>query len=305
MPASLDCVLCLARQSLEAARFASDDPTVHERVLRKVLTLVQEEGFTKIPPLVAQNIQRIVRFETGNADPYAVPKHRFNVLMLGIRNVLRKKIKSSPSPLETAVRLAIAGNTIDFALRADLDERIIYEAIESSLNQPINGSIEEFISAVSSAKNILYLLDNCGEIVCDQLLMEEMLRLPNPPKIVAVVRGAAVINDVTRDDAEQIGLAETVPVIDNGNDGVGTILEQCSAEFMEQFRTSDLLIAKGLANNETLVEYDERSLGQQVCYLFKAKCAFIARFAGVTLGDLVIRTSHPNSGRTAGQDLLS
>ena len=295
MPASLDCVLCLTRQSLEAARFAVDDPVVHERVLRKVLALVQEEGFTKIPPLVAQNIQRIVRSETGNADPYSVPKRRFNELMLGFRDALRKRIRTSSQPLETAVRLAIAGNTIDFALRADLDERMIHEAIEASLRQPINGSIEEFIAAVSSAKSILYLLDNCGEIVCDQLLMEEILRLENPPKIVAVVRGAAVINDATRMDAEQIGLSETVPVIDNGNDGVGTILEQCGAEFMERFRASDLLISKGLANFETLVEYGEESLWQRVCYLFKAKCAFISRYAGVELGDLVVRQKFGSS----------
>ena len=291
MPASLDCVLCLARQSLEAARFASDDPATHERVLRKVLAIVQEEGFTKIPPLVAQSIQRIVRSETGNADPYAVPKRRFNELMLGLRETLRERIRSSPHPLETAVRLAIAGNTIDFALRADLNERMIHEAIEVSLRQRINGSMEAFVSAVSSARNLLYLLDNCGEVVCDQLLMEEILRLENPPQIVAVVRGAAVINDVTWTDAEQIGLSETVAVIDNGNDGVGTMLEQCGAEFMDRFRASDVLISKGLANFETLVEYDEGSLGLCVCYLFKAKCAFIASYAGVELGDLVIRLS--------------
>jgi len=289
MPISLDCILCLTRQSLEAARFATDDPVVHERVLRKVLTLVQNEGFTKIPPLVAQNIQRIVRGETGNADPYMVPKRRFNGLMLGLRDALRERIRCSPSPLETAVRLAIAGNTIDFALRDDFDERMIHEAIEVSLRQPINGSLEEFVATVATAKNVLYLLDNCGEIVCDQLLMEELLRLKNPPKIVAVVRGTAVINDATLADAEQIGLAETVPVIDNGNDGVGTILEQCSEEFMERFCSSDLLISKGLANYETLIEYDEQSLWQRVCYLFKAKCAFIAGYAGVAVGDLVIR----------------
>ena len=289
MPASLDCILCLTRQSLEAARFATDDPRLHEQVLRKVLALVQDEGFTKIPPLVAQNIQRIVRQETGNADPYAEPKRRFNGLMLGLRDSLRERIRRSLSPLETAARLAIAGNTIDFALRADLDERMIHEAIEVSLRQPINGSVVDFISTVSAARNILYLLDNCGEIVCDQLLMEELLRLPNPPKIVAVVRGAAVINDATRTDAEQIDLTETVPVIDNGNDGVGTILEQCGEEFREWFRLSDLLISKGLANYETLVEYDSRRLWQRVCFLFKAKCAFIACYAGVTVGDLVIR----------------
>ncbi len=289
MPASLDCILCLARQSLEAARFASNDPAKHEAVLRKVLALVQEKGFTTIPPLVGQEIQRIVRSETGNADPYSVPKHRFNELMLGLRDSLRQQIRTSSNPIETAVRLAIAGNTIDFALRADLSDPMIHDAIDVSLRQPINGDIGVFVAAVSKAQRILYLLDNCGEIVCDQLLMEEILRLPNPPKIVAVVRGAAVINDVTKKDAEQVGLAETVPVIDNGNDGIGTVLEQAGAEFMDEFHRCDLIISKGLGNFETLVEYDAVQLPQTVCYLFKAKCAFISRYAGVELGDLVVR----------------
>ncbi|MDR1963974.1 MAG: ARMT1-like domain-containing protein [Planctomycetaceae bacterium] len=289
MPISLDCIICLTRQSLEAARFASQDENRHTAVLRRTLELVHDKGFTTIPPLVAQEIQRIVRDETGNADPYAVPKQEFNNLMLSVREPLRQRIRDSEQPLRTAIQLAIAGNAIDYAIRADWTESMALEMIESALRQPINGEIEPFIESVAHSRKVLYLLDNCGEIVCDQLLMEELQRFRPELEVTAVIRGAAVLNDATWVDVQQVGLDKVVTVVDNGNDAVGTVLEQCGAEFRTKLEQADLIIAKGLANYETLIEYSHAELPQTVYYFFKAKCPFIAKFAGVQLGDLVIR----------------
>jgi uncharacterized protein with ATP-grasp and redox domains len=291
MPISLDCIICLTRQSLEAARFACCDELRHTAVLRRTLELVHNIGFTTIPPLVAQEIQRIVRDETGNSDPYFVPKQEFNNLMLSVREPLRQKIRNSEHPLRMAIQLAIAGNSIDYAVRADWSEAMVLQMIESALKQSVNGNIESFIESVVHSRNVLYLLDNCGEIVCDQLLMEELQRFQPKLNVTAVVRGAAVLNDVTWTDVHQVGLDQSVTVIDNGNDAVGTVLEQCGSEFQAKFRQADLIIAKGLANYETLIEYNREELPQTVYYFFKAKCPFIARFAGVQLGDLVIRSS--------------
>ncbi|MDR1141365.1 MAG: ARMT1-like domain-containing protein [Planctomycetaceae bacterium] len=289
MPISLDCIICLTRQSLEAARFACCDELRHTAVLRRTLELVHNQGFTTIPPLVAQEIQRIVRDETGNSDPYSLQKQEFNNLMLSVREPLRRKIRDSEDPLRMAIQLAIAGNSIDYAVRADWSETMVLETIESALKQSINGEIEPFIESVAHSRNVLYLLDNCGEIVCDQLFIEELQRFQPKLCITAVVRGAAVLNDVTWKDVQQVGLDQSVAVIDNGNDAVGTVLEQCGSEFQEKFKQADLIIAKGLANYETLIEYNREELPQTVYYFFKAKCSFIARFAGVQLGDLVIR----------------
>ncbi|MDR2754209.1 MAG: ARMT1-like domain-containing protein [Planctomycetaceae bacterium] len=289
MPISLDCIICLTRQSLEAARLACRDELRHTAVLRRTLELVYNKGFTTIPPLIAQEVQRIVREETGNTDPYSVPKQEFNNLMLSVRELLRQKIRDSEEPLRMAIQIAIAGNSIDYAVRADWSKTMVLETIEAALKQPINGKIEPFIESIVHSRNILYLLDNCGEIVCDQLLMEELQRFQPKIAMTAVVRGAAVLNDVTWTDVYQVGLDQLVAVIDNGNDAVGTVLEQCGSEFQEKFKQADLIIAKGLANYETLIEYNREILPQTVYYFFKAKCPFIAKFAGVQLGDLVIR----------------
>jgi uncharacterized protein with ATP-grasp and redox domains len=297
MPVSLDCIICLTRQSLEAARFATDDETKHAAVLKKALEIVHEKGFSVIPPLVAQEIQQAIRSESGNADPYLEQKRTSNELMLSVRDSLRKRIQDSPHSLETAIHLAIAGNTIDYAIRGDWDKNSLSDAIGKAMLQPINGNVETLISKISEAKNIIYLLDNCGEIVCDQLLLEEMRRCFPNISLTAAVRGMPVLNDATRADAQLIGLDTFVRVIDNGNDAVGTVLEICSPEFLEAFHAADMVMAKGLANYETLVEYDAEELPPMVAYLFKAKCPFIARFAGVPLGDLVVRTETPLAKR--------
>ncbi|MGL6195120.1 MAG: damage-control phosphatase ARMT1 family protein [Thermoguttaceae bacterium] len=290
MPASPDCILCLSRQSLDAARFASDDPKIHEQVLRRSLELSLERGFTENPPLLGQEIHREIRRLTGNPDPYAAVKREFNELMLSQADVFRQMISSAANPFDAAVRLAIAGNTIDFALGANLTGEMVDAAIERAMEQPINGSTDRLVEVVSQAKNILYLLDNSGEIVCDMLLMEEIKRQFNP-QITAVVRGMPVINDATKEDAEFIGLPKLVKVIDNGNDGLGTILNLCGTEFHEHLAAADLVIAKGLANFETLIEYNAEELPKRVAYLFKAKCPFIAKFSGTKLGDSVVRVN--------------
>ena len=291
MPISLDCMLCFMRQSLESARFATEDESAHETVVKQTLDILRDKGFSVIPPVLAQEIHRIVRETTGNPDPYAIQKREANSLMCTIQDSLRERIRLSDDPLPFAVKVAIAGNSIDYAVRGDWNRELLLQAFEPALQQPINGNVECFVEAIKKAKQILYLLDNCGEIVCDQLLIEEIKSYRPDISIVAVVRGSAVLNDATLEDARQTGLDKVVPIIDNGNDAIGTVLEQCSAEFKETLRQSDTIISKGMANFETLIEYDSVQLPQTVCYLFRAKCQFIAKYAGASVNDLVVRVN--------------
>jgi len=285
MPSSIDCSLCLLRQSLEAARFATPDTEIHETVIRKVMNCVLEMGFQTPPPVIGQKIHRTIRALTKNPDPYLHVKQAFNELMFSRIDHFRELVSASSDPFDTVVRLAIAGNSIDFAIRANLEAKDIDAAIDQALTLPINGDINELRQTIEKSSKILYLLDNSGEIVCDRLLIEQLL----PKDIVACVRGLPVINDALLDDAKQVGLTEVVPVITNGNDGMGTVLDQCSQEFMTVFNEADLIISKGLGNYETLICYDDSQLPQTVAFLFKAKCSFIAQFTDTQLGDCVIR----------------
>jgi len=229
---------------------------------------------------MGQHIHRLIREITGEADPYRQIKDGFNRMALKLYPTFRGWVGSSDNPMETAVRLVIAGNVIDFGVNSHLSETEVRESVMDGLSAPLDGDVEEFSLAVSRAERILYLADNAGEIVFDRLLIEQ---LP-PGKVTVGVRGFPVINDATLVDAEVAGIPQVAEVIDNGSDAPGTILDDCSHAFRERFDEAELIIAKGQGNYETLSE-----VNKAVYFLLKAKCPVIARDIGCGVGSMVLR----------------
>jgi uncharacterized protein with ATP-grasp and redox domains len=276
MKTYLDCMVCFVRQTLEAVRMMTDNELLQERILRQVMAESADFNMTMPAPAMAQRIHRIIRQGLNNADPYAGAKKRFNQFALGMKNTLAEKVRTSPSPIATAVKLAIAGNIIDFGIHNDLDEsqvqRCIAEALDASLDR---STLDQFVSDASNAKEILYLADNAGEIVFDQLLLE----LLGPSKITVAVKGSPIINDATLADAEMTGLTKLVRVISNGIDAPGTLLDQCNAEFLELFRRADMIISKGQGNYETLSETN-----RSIWFLLKVKCSVVSRHLNLPQG---------------------
>ncbi len=276
----LECVPCFVRQALDSARLVTDDETVHEQVLRQVLREVGEMDFHNSPPVMGQHMHRLIRRLVADDDPYRNIKDHFNRLALALYPELEKRIEGSRDPLETAVRVAIAGNIIDFGSNCDLEDSRVEEAIESSLVAPLSKSaVEDLRESAGRATSILYLGDNAGEIVFDRLLIEQLPR----QKVTYVVRGSPVINDATMSDALATGMTDLVEVIDNGSDAPGTILETCSVAFRRRFQAADLVIAKGQGNYETLSEADK-----SIFYLLKVKCPVIARHIGCDVDSLAV-----------------
>jgi uncharacterized protein with ATP-grasp and redox domains len=275
MKISLECIPCLLRQSLEAARFVTDDTAVHEQIVRHVLRMVAEMDLNQPPPVVARAVHRRLREMTGVEDPYRTPKARFNRLAMSMLPDLAAEVERALDPLLAAARLAIAGNMIDLGANWNVTEAEVHEALGRSLSEPFVGNWEEFREAVADARDILYLADNAGEIVLDRLLIQEL----GCQRITLAVRGSVVINDATLLDAEEAGLHELVEVIDNGSDAPGTILEECNAAFRKRFSEADLIIAKGQGSFETLSDVEGN-----IFFLFKVKCPVIASHVGLAAG---------------------
>jgi len=277
----LDCFPCFLRQTLDAVRFVTEDEKTHEKVMRQVLELINNTDARQTPPAIGQQIHRVIRRVTGNADPYRQRKYDSNTLAMMLYPQLKERIRGSSNPLETAVRLAIAGNVMDFGIYSSLDSVEVVKAVDSALADGWDaGCFEAFAQAVSDAREILYIGDNAGEIVFDRLLIEA---LPYA-KVTFAVKGSPVLNDATREDAEIAGLACLVEVVENGSDAPGTILEDCSAEFRQRFERSDLIIAKGQGNYETLSGTDKDTF-----FLLKVKCPVIAADLGGDMGQMVLR----------------
>ena len=279
----LDCISCFVRQALDAARLATDDEQIHKEVVDQVLRMADDLDMSQSPPVIGQQIHRLIRDLVGSDDPYYRVKKQFNSMALKLYPDLRKKIIHSNDPFETAVRIAIAGNIIDFGAKSSLTESEVKEAIDDSLSGYLDPEqIRNFKNAVMEAEEILYLTDNAGEIVFDHLLIEQ---LPID-KITAVVKGSPVINDATIEDANVIGLSRIVEVIDNGSDGPGTIMETCSQDFLNRFEKADLIIAKGQGNYETLSGIDKN-----IFFLLKVKCSVIAEDIGCEVGEIILHNN--------------
>lgn len=274
-----ECIPCFLKQALNAARLATSDTAVHEQVLRRVLKDTAEMPLNQPPPLMGQRIHRIIREAAGSPDPYLEVKNHYNAFALSLYPRLKETVSQSKNPLETAIRLSIAGNIIDFGLARSVDQQEVSAVLEQSLTQELVGDAGAFQAALANARDILFLGDNAGEIVFDRLLIENLPR----NRITYVVRGAAVINDATRADAEAAGISGLVNVMDNGSDAPGTILDQCSRDFRQAFYDADLVVAKGQGNFESLSD-----IKKHIFFIFKVKCPVVAAHTDAPEGSMMI-----------------
>jgi len=285
MKTYFECIPCFIHQALKAVRLLTDDESVQEDVMRQVLHLAGDMDLTASPPAMGRDIHRVIKKITGNPDPFRTIKEQSNRLALKYYPSLKERIEQAQDPFEAAVRVAIAGNIIDFAKLDRLDEAIIQKAITDSFTAYLSPDhVSAFRQAIADAQHILYLGDNAGEIVFDRLLIEQMPLA----KITYAVRGFPVINDVTRQDAVATGLADMVEIIDNGADVPGTILHDCSKAFQEHFQMADLIVAKGQGNYETL-----NDVAQNIYFLLKVKCPVVAADTQSDIGALVLQKAAP------------
>ena len=186
-------------------------------------------------------------------------------------------VNRSDDRLLTAIRIAIAGNVVDFGVNASFD---LAEDVSVILCQEFAVlDYDAFVSHLRDAETVLYLGDNAGESVLDKLLIEELNK-----DVTYVVRELPVINDVIREDAIASGLDEVAEIISSGSEAPGTILDRCTEEFRDRFARADMVISKGQGNYEGLSESS-----RPVFFLLKAKCSLIASDLNVQEHDIVLK----------------
>jgi uncharacterized protein with ATP-grasp and redox domains len=279
------CIPCFKQQIERTIAYSTDDTELQACAKKEALKFVGDSTLDVPPPVLAKHVYRIIKKITGNEDPYREIKKKHNREVMEVYEELREIVCGSTHPLETAVKLAVAGNDIDFAAsHRPGDIRKIVEGIDQ-MTFHINHK-ESFLRDLERFGKVLYLADNAGEIVFDKLLIE-MIRLFNPEReldITVAVRGKPVINDVTIEDAEFIGMDEVARVINNGDDTPGTWLEDISPEMKSYYDLSDLVISKGQGNYETL---DTET--RLIYFLMEVKCQAVAADMGAEQGNYVLK----------------
>ncbi|MDD2995715.1 MAG: ARMT1-like domain-containing protein [Paludibacter sp.] len=214
----------------------------------------------------------------SNNDPYSEEKQMSNKLTLQLYKHFRTEVLEAMNPFKTALKLSIAGNIMDYGVAQDFD---IHKTIDTVLGADfaIDHSVE-LEERIKSAKKILYLGDNAGEIVFDKLFIELIM----PPGLTFAVRGSAVLNDALEIDAREVGMDMVADVINNGYDAPSTVLSECSPEFLEVYNEADLIISKGQGNFEGLMDEND----PRIFFLLMVKCDVVAEKMSVPQGSFVV-----------------
>lgn len=276
-----ECLPCFVKQTLKALE--TIDEKQHEKILRESMKALSEIDFSLSPPEMARVIFDMIERHTGPVDHYKEIKRESNKYVMGMLDELKAIIANSADRFESAMRLAVAGNIIDFGAKHDFTHDLIHGEVEEAAKATINpDDIAAFKAEIEKAERILYLGDNAGEIVFDKLFIEELPK----EKIIFAVRGSAIINDALMEDAKMVGITDIVRVVSNGAALPGTILPLCSEEFQKVFNDADLVISKGQGNYETLSEVEKN-----IYFLLKVKCDVVAGHLGCVMGDFVVRKS--------------
>jgi len=277
MKTYLDCIPCFFNQALRAGRIATDDERKIKRILDEIGMVLKDIPLESTPPETGRLIYEKVREITGNDDPYKEIKIESTHKALSLYDSLKQKVEQSDDSLLSAIRIAIAGNTIDFGVYRNFDiEREIHEALEKDFAKY---DYTKFKECLDKTDEILYIGDNAGESVFDRILIEELKK-----PVIYVVRDEPVINDVTYDDALLAGIDTVATIVSSGTNAPGTILTTCSNEFRKIYNDAKYVISKGQGNYEGLS--DEK---KPIFFMLKAKCHVIAKDIGVTEADIVLK----------------
>ena len=255
--------------------------------LQRIFRLASDAPMTMSAPVLVRDVVGVLYEMFGITNEYEEIKTYFNQLMMQYEAGAREKIKESKDPFKLALQYSMTGNYIDFGAMAKIDEEALGALIEKSYENHVDEKEYQSLKEdLKTAKHLVYLTDNCGEIVMDKILIETLMDLYPELEIKVIVRGEPVLNDVTIEDVEQVGLSKLVTIIENGTAIAGTCLEEINEESRQAMEEADVILSKGQGNFETLI-----GCGLNVYYIFLCKCDMFAekfkveRFSGMLLND--------------------
>lgn len=275
MKLSSYCMFCLIKRQMEKIEDYPDEE-LKTKYIKEVITVISESAETLSAPSTIAVINRLHQRYFNKSYSFDELKSQYNELMLGYEDEISEKIQNSQDKLLTALKYARAGNYIDFGAMGSIDDLKLKSLLDSAGDEIINNDeYQGFLHDISNSKSLVYLTDNCGEVVLDKVLIRVIKELYPHIDIKVVVRGKPVLNDATIEDARMVGLCDIVRVIENGTEVAGTDLNEINDETRAVLESSDIIISKGQGNFETL-----NGCGLNIYYMFLCKCDwFVKRFS--------------------------
>jgi len=289
MQAKPECFPCILAALLHSARMATDDEWLLRKVLGETMDVLRDADATRTPPEIATEALQHIGRVLGRRDVYEEERRRVNALAGRVADQAKRKIEHAADPLYAALKMAAVANTIDSLVDENAEPEEVVAAFERV--SFVAEDYDAFRRELSAAERMLYIFDNAGEIFFDALLVERLLARRPGPEIKGVVRSAPVFNDATLEDARAAGLDGKIPLVDCGVETVGTPLHSCSKEFQETFMETDLILAKGQGNYETLeseISPGRPFSGKSVYFLLTVKCEVVSDALGHPVGTALL-----------------
>lgn len=189
--------------------------------------------------------------------------------------------RTEQEQLERACSLAAASNVAPLnSPSGAYTFQEIKAIIEGNDDEPV--IIGDVYGAVRSARQILYVTDNAGEIGFDSLVIGIIKQMG--AKITLVVKERTYFEDATPEDARFFGLDK---VADSMVTAEGFFAPQGVPEDLYQlFREADLLLVKGTGSYEA---FSGDTQGKPAVFMLKVKCDPIARETALPKGKVVVK----------------
>ena len=277
-----ECAACILNRAAAEIKMATTNPALRFRAMIELIHVLKKEFKpSAVPADLGTKRDRLVKRVTGNNDPYKRSKRLCNENALKLLPYARKIVEegyTQQDRFKRACLCAMVGNMMEFDIPG---HNFTFGTLRKSLKEAAKDLVVDDTSKIYEvAKNsnkILYLTDNAGEIVFDTLLVEQLKNMGLT--VIVAVKSGPILNDATMEDAEISGMTRIADkVITTGTDAVGFVPKEVSAEFMDVYKSVDMVFAKGMGYAETLTEY---KLEKPHALLFRTKCEPVANFFGV------------------------
>lgn len=280
------CISCLTKGHIDKyPEGTSEEQQIEYK--QRTLQILGNATENESAPMIVNKLDKMRLEMFGMNIDYSDIKQYFNEYVMKKQSRIEAEVAEAEDKLMRALQYSMTGNYIDFGAMESVSEEKFEELLSNAKNISLDES--EYLNLkkdLESAKKLVFLHDNCGEVVFDHVLIKTLKNIYPNLHITSMVRGVPVLNDATIDDARQIGLTETVEVVGNGSTIAGTCLEDLSKEALEVVQNADVIISKGQGNFETLY-----GCGLNVYYLFMCKCTLFANrfhknlFEGMLIND--------------------
>lgn len=283
MKVTPDCVQCLMRRILFQARLL-DNGCESEAVKAALKAYAEELDYSKNSAAVATEVHRAA-YKVMGADPYRQMKIDADAVAGEFLEQVEGYVKGSDDRFSAALRAAVIGNIMDFGVSLNGPEEFrsrFRELLDQGIGSDDTGRLRDHLK---KCRKILYFFDNCGEAQFDKLLIREIQAMG--VKVIGVVRGENILNDVTKQDAERIGLDKILDgMATTGGFMVGCVLSKAKDDLLNELKDADLILAKGMANYESL---SDQVTAMPKVFILRTKCRPVASSLGVPEGINVVR----------------